>query len=144
MKNFFLEFAKPTRVMNAVAAGLTNQTSDSVDLAGYDGVVFIALLGALTAGQVTKLKLQSSSDDGVADAYADIADTETAAMADADSNKMLVCDLRNPPERYVQAILERGSSNAVIDGVIAIPYHARELPQDVDADVSQSTKVIGA
>jgi hypothetical protein len=59
------EQQKITRVLNAVAAGTTNQNTSSVDMTGWDSVEFVAHLGALTATQVTKLKAQTSSDDAL-------------------------------------------------------------------------------
>lgn len=124
------------RVMNGVVAGTTDQNGTGVNMAGYDGVLFIALLGALTANQVTQLKAQQSSDDGSSDTYADIEGSQTAAMGDDDDNDMLVLDIYRPEEGYVRPVLERGTANAVIDGIIAIRYKARDLP------ITQGARVI--
>lgn len=118
------ENVRISRVINATAAGTTDITSSAVDMGadgGYDGVLFIALFGTLTATQVTKLKAQQSSDDAAADAYADLEGSSTGPLADADSNKMLALDVK-PTERYVKCVVDRGNANAVIDGVIAIQY----------------------
>lgn len=124
-------------VNNAAAAGTTDLTSSSVDMAadvGFDEVTFIAKFGALTATQVTQIKAQQSSDDGSADDFTDIAGSNTGPMADADSNKTLVLTLR-PQKRYVRCVVDRGTANAVLDSVIAIQSMARKLP------VTQSTGV---
>lgn len=127
------------RVMNAVAAGTSDQTSSAVDmqLGGYfDECTFLAAFGALTATQVTKIKVQQSDDDGVADAYSDLAGSESAALADADSNKMLCVTVR-PQKRYLKLIIDRGTANAVIDGVWAIKSQAKDIA------VTQPTTIIG-
>jgi hypothetical protein len=46
------------RALNAVAAGQTDQNGGIIDMANYEGVVFIAALGTLASGAVTGLKAQ--------------------------------------------------------------------------------------
>lgn len=117
-----------SRVLNAVAAGTSDQNSSSVDMAGYEGVLFVALFGTLTATQVTSIKAQSSSDDGSTDTFADLEGTAVGPLTDSDGNKMLLLDVFRPDERYVRCVVDRGTANAVIDGVIAIRYGARSIP----------------
>ena len=132
------------RLSNAVAAGSTDSNGSGVSLAGYDGVLFIALLGTLTANQVTSLKAQQSSDDGSSDAYTDIEGSSTDPMDDADSNKLLLLDVFRPQEEYVRPVVERATANAVIDGVIAIRYRAKDRPVTQGADISQFVKIADA
>jgi hypothetical protein len=114
-----------TRVMNAVAAGTSDQNGSSVDMLGYEGVIFIALLGTLTATQVTSMFAQQSADDST---FASLAGTNVGPAADGDGNKCLVLDVCKPNKRYVRPVIDRGTANAVIDGVIAIQYRARKQP----------------
>lgn len=130
---------KTTRVMNAVAAGTTDQNSSSVDMQNFEGVEFTALLGALTATQVTQMKLQQSSDDGSSDGWSDIEGSQSTAMADDDDNQCIVVDIYKPTKRYVRAVLERGTANAVIDGIVAKQYNARKQPVTNDATTVQDT-----
>jgi hypothetical protein len=144
MQSHLIDDIAVDRVMNAVAAGTTDQNGSGVDLGadgGYDGVLFIALFGTLTANQVTQLKAQQSSDDGSSDAYTDIAGSQGDALADTDGNDMLVLDIFRPEERYVRPVVERGTANAVIDGVIAIRYRAKERPVTQGATVIDVNKL---
>lgn len=127
-----------SRVMNAVAAGTTVQTSSAIDMQGYEGVLLIAALGTLTDTQVTALKAQQSDDDGSSDAYGDLEGTLVGPMANDDDNQLLVLDVYRPAKRYLKAVVNRATANAVIDGVIAIRYGARELPTDQPASVAFS------
>lgn len=140
MLNLFLkDFVSVDRVMNAVAAGTTDQTSAAVDMKAdesFDEVTFMAAFGALTATQVTKIKVQQSDDDGATDTYDDIAGTESAALADTDGNKMLLVTVR-PLKRFVKCIVDRGTANAVIDGVWAFKRRSKKVP------VTQSSDVVG-
>lgn len=129
-KPFMKDVERIERCMNGVVAGTSDQTTSAVDMqAGgfFDEVTFLVLFGALTANQVTTIKVQQSSDDGSADDYTDIEGSASPALADADGNKMIAYTVR-PSKRYLKLIIDRGTANAVIDGVIAIKRFAREVP----------------
>lgn len=149
----FLTYKSAQRQINATAAGTTVLTGpNSFDTQGYDGVVFIAAIGTLTATQVTFLAAQGSADGttwgavGTAASPTNlISGAQTAAMADADSNKLLVLDVFRPQQRFIRAVLYRGTANAVVDGVVAIRYEAKKLPTVQDSTtVSQSKFVVGS
>jgi hypothetical protein len=125
---------KITRVINGTAAGTTDISGTVLDMKGYDSVMFVALFGALTATQVTLLKVQQGQQAGGGD-MADLKDSAVGPLADADGNKCLVLDIHKPRERYVRCVVDRGTANAVIDGVIAIQYNADQEPVTHDATV---------
>lgn len=125
---------KTIRINNAAAAGTTDITCTSVDMSGFNSARFIALLGTLTATQVTKLVIAQSDDDGSTDTYSTI-HTGTAA-ADADSNKMLITEVNFPGKRYLRCVVDRGTANAVVDGVIVELFNASIVPVVADASVS--------
>lgn len=137
--NCLLKDAKISRVMNAVAAGTSAQNTSVVDMAGFDSVMFIALLGDVVSGSVLTLTVNENTanstssptptavTNGATAAY-------TAGASDAD-NTMLVVDVHNITKRYVYATLTRTTQNAPIDGVICIQYNARSVPQTLDASI---------
>jgi hypothetical protein len=136
------ERTRTVRVMNAVAAGTTNQNGTAVDmLAGgqFRGVRFTALFGALTATQVTSLKVQGSADNIT---FSDLAGTNTAALADGDGNKMLISEVYRPTYRYVRPVVLRATANAAIDGVIAELFEPGTEPTTQDTSVSASKQNI--
>lgn len=132
---------KITRVMDGVAAGTTDQTGSSVNMTGFDGVMFVALLGVLSTNQVTSLKAQGSSDDGSSDAFADLLGTDSGDMADDDDDQGIVLDVYRPVEQYIRPILLRATGNAVIDGIIAIQYGPGKKPTINDATTIFNTEV---
>lgn len=137
-----LDQCKTVRSINATAAGTTTINGTGAVMDGYNAVRALGLFGALTATQTTSLKLQQSNDDGSTDPYADITGSQTANMADADSNKLLISDVIRPTKRYVRAVVVRGTANAVIDGVVLEFYKAAgPIPITQDATVSKSVKV---
>lgn len=137
-----LKNANFVRLMNAVAAGTSDQTSSALDMKGYDAVVFLVLFGTLTSTQVTSIKVQQSDDDGSTDAYSDLEGSGSAALADGDSNKMLISEIYRPTKRYLKLIVDRGTANAVIDGVVAIQHHAKVAPVTQGTTVSSSELLV--
>lgn len=131
---------KVTRVLNAVAAGTTAQNGSVIDMQGFDGVVFVAAVGALTATQVTSLKAQDGAVSNLSDA-SDLAGSLVGPLADADGNKLLVLDVYRPQKRYIRPVLNRATANAVIDGIIAIQYSGDKAPTINDATTVAATKL---
>lgn len=131
---------KIIRVMNAVAAGTTNQTSSTIDTLGYTGCLLLAACGTISASAVTTLSAQESKDDGSSDAYTAITGATSATYTPTtDNNKMVALDINRPRKRYVQAVVNRATGNAVIDGVFAVLYNGNAPVVD---DASLLSKVI--
>ncbi|HEV1992417.1 MAG TPA: hypothetical protein VGR34_06095 [Candidatus Dormibacteraeota bacterium] len=131
------------RVQNAAAAAATPLVGTHVDMQGWDNVVFIYGVGALTATQVTALKAQNGNAVGDGD-QADITGAITPAMADGDSNRLLVLEVVRPLLRYVRPTLNRATANAVVDFGIAIQYSGDKVPPAaLDATVSQLLAAVG-
>ena len=123
-----------TRVLDAKAAGTTDLEGTAVDMQTFEGVLFVAAFGALTATQVTALKAQQCpTSDGT---FSDLEDTQVGPLEDDDDNQLLVLDVKNPLERYVRCVIDRGTADAVVDGVIAIQYGPRKKPTSHGSTVS--------
>lgn len=133
---------KVTRVLNAVAAGTTDQNSAAVDMSGFDGVVFIGAVGTLTATAVTGLKAQQDTDSGMGTA-ADL-EGSLASIPDSGSNGVAIVDIYRPKERYVRAVFDRGTANAVLDGIIAIQYKGKKAPTTQDATTVIAAKYLNS
>ncbi len=134
---------KTIRIKNAVVAGTTDQDGTTIDMSGYDAVRCIALLGTLTTTHVTKLVAKGGALANGSDAAA-IPSAETANAGDADSNKMLILDVIQPRQRYITFTLDRGTANAVLDGMIVELYKARVKPQSADTSVTAQAVVVPA
>lgn len=123
------------RVENAAAAGQTTLTSEYVDTAGYDGVIFIVLFGSITSGGAQSVKaLQATASNG-----SDGADLEgsSTTVADSDDNKIVVVDVYRPRERYVAVAALRATQDSVVDGIVAFLYSGSKAP------VTNDTTVVG-
>ena len=121
--------AKVTRVMNSVAAGTSDQNSSSVDMQGYRACQFIAAFGAVTSSAVTSVKVGTSSDNS---SFNDVLGT-SVSVSDDDDNQVVVLDISQPLERYLRITIDRGTANAVSDGVFALQYLASSEPVTHDA-----------
>ena len=126
---------KATRISDAVAAGTTDINCTGVDMKGYESVTFYTLFGTITATAVTSVKAQQSEDNS---SFADLEGT-AITVADDDDNQVAILEIVRPQERYVRLVVDRGTANAVVDGVIAVQTDAIEEPVTHD-----STTVVGA
>ena len=124
MPGMFHERNLLTKVKDVSAANTGDVTSDSVDMAGYEGVIFFASYG--TAATDNLPNAETSSDDGSSDAFTDLAGTEVGVGS---SDEDVWLEIHRPVERYVKVIYARGTSTTLGD-IWAIRYGARTLPQD--------------
>lgn len=120
------------RVSNAAAAGTTDVTSSAIDMQGFEGVKIYFLFGTITTGAATSCKVQQSSDDGDADAYADLA-ASSVTVEDDDDNQAVVIDVYRPQERYLKAVIDRATQDAVVDGILAVKYGPKKVPTSDDS-----------
>ena len=127
----FLKDIKATRVENAAAAGTSDLESDIIDMQGFEGVAFVVLFGTITANAVTSVKVQQDTDS----AGGTMADLEGTGytVADSDDNKAVIVEVYRPLERYIRCVVDRGTQNAVVDGIVAFQYGAAKLPVTQDA-----------
>jgi len=131
---------KVTRVMTSQVAGTSDTLSGTtLDMQGFDGVLFIASFGAITANAVTTLKAQQDTAAGMGTAQ-DLLGTGVSIDDDEDT-KALVLDIYQPLERYVRCQIVRATANAVVDGVIAIQYGARVTPTTNDSTTVADTEL---
>lgn len=140
MLTSILKDCKITRVMNAVTAGQTSQDSSVLDMAGFDGVIFIALLNTVVDTCVLTLTAKENTANSTSSPTpTSVTDGATAALtASGNSNNVLAVDVVRPSKRYVFANLTRTTANATIDGIIAIQYRTRNLPVTQPATLAAS------
>lgn len=94
-----------------------------VDMAGYEGVVFLARMATPNAGNYISVA-QSDDLSGSPDGYSDLlASKVTTGTAD----EVVFCEVYRPTKRYLLPTITRGASTTV-EGFIAIRYGAKKLP----------------
>ncbi len=131
-----MNLANETKIIrhsNAVAAGTTAITpSSGIDMKGFDSCLFLASFGAIVSGAATSVKVQQSSDDGVADGYSDLEGT-SVTVADDDDNQVVAVEVVKPQKRYLKMIVSRATQNATLDGIVAILSGAKHVPTTHDS-----------
>jgi hypothetical protein len=128
-------------IQAALADGQTDPDSDSIDMQGWDGCLFIGSVGTITGAGTVDLTVEGSADDS---SFAALSGATAQASAAADSDKILAIDVLQPKDtdRYLRTALTRGTANSVYNGTLAMRYRAREFPTtwtaaDLAADLVQ-------
>jgi hypothetical protein len=137
--------SQETKISSAITptagvAGTTDIEGTVIDMSGFDSVMAIVRMGAITGSAVTSVKWQSGTDSSVSDA-ADLTGT-SITIADDDDDQIFVLDLVKPRERYVRIYVDRATQNAVVASAEYIQYNARTVPitqgSGVTAEVHES------
>ena len=141
MNGFLTESMKIDVISAAVVAGTSLVTSNALDMQGYDGVAFLALLGDVLDTSVLTLTGKendtNSNSGGTTISGATAAFTADATSADS---KAIVVDVLRPTKRYVYCTLARATANAVVNSLVAILYQGHNLPIS-NSDLIALTKV---
>lgn len=129
--------AEVVRVFEAdtlVGAGAGDET-DIIDMAGYEAVAFLVVVGDIGAAGLT-VTAQQSDDAFVADED-DLEDGEVT-IADADDDLVAIIDIGKPAKRYVRLAMVPGANDCDVDAVIALKYRARNVPVTQGATVVET------
>lgn len=116
MARNFLSRQKLVKVADHTAAGTSDVTTAIVDTAGYEGVVFFSSFG--TADATNTVKVQQNT----ANQTTGMADLTGTSVASGTTNEDVIVEIRQPQERYVQAVFARGASST-LESVWAILYN---------------------
>lgn len=116
MARNFLSRQKVVKVKDHSTASTDAVTSDIVDTAGYEGVVFFSSFG--TANATNSVKVQQNT----ANQTTGMADLLGTSVASGSSDEDVIVEIHNPQERYVQAVFTRGASST-LESVWAVLYN---------------------
>lgn len=119
------------------AAGTSAITSSALDMAGFDGVLFIIPAGTIVSGAATSLKLTDCTTTG--GSYADVAGTNQT-IADTDDDKCYYVDVLRPQLQFLKLVISRATQNATFGGIFAVQYQKRSLLQ---AGMTHGSNVAG-
>lgn len=144
MDRNLLNNCKITRVMNdGNGAASANPTKGTIlDMAGFQGVMFVAMMGDVVSGAVVALRAAGSDINDTAE-MALLAGSAggTAGASDFD-DKLVVLDVVEPGYRYIEPQLFHTTQNAPFDGVMAIQYRADQKPTVQGATVVASATLL--
>ncbi len=91
--------------------------SDSVDMAGFDGVVFMGTMTTVNASNFANVA--TSTDDS---SFADLLGSKVTPGDDADQ---WAIEIHKPLERYLRCEVDRGGANTATEAIFAFQYTAR-------------------
>lgn len=103
--------------------------STGLDMAGYDGVVFISTVTGSSAG-ANALKAAWSALSST-DAATNFTDYPTAHVKSASASTVydkLVLDVVRPVKRYIQAVVQLAATSEVLLDITAIQYRGSKAP----------------
>ncbi len=125
---------KIDQVLGYFAAGTTVKKSDIVDMAGYEGCMFIYQFGTLIeAGTLAAVINGNTVNATGGDALAEVTATHTVTAADALlTQSAIALDVFQPEpslHRYLEAQITPAVQNAVLLGIVAIRYNGKLKPE---------------
>ena len=127
----------PLRISGAVAAGTGDTiTFTEVDTKGFNSVLFLVTLGAVTATGTARLNAKASDTTGTygAGTIDTLATAAQEALATTgDSNKIMSLEVYKPRRRFLRAQLVRATANVAVESVLAILYNAQDEPTTLAA-----------
>jgi hypothetical protein len=115
MNNF-----KITLVKAAQTEAGTDVTTDIIDMAGFEGVVFFGTIATANAANYIYAQQDTASNGAT---MADLAGTKVVAAA---NGQVVWLDIYKPEKRYVRAYIERGGANTATGDFYAIQYQGRK------------------
>lgn len=125
---------KLTKVLAAASSAGTALDSASVDMEGFEGVMFFGRIATVDAANFANVA--QSSDDS---SFADLLGTKVVPGDDADS---FLIDVFRPTDRYLRCEIDRGGTNTATGDVYALQYGgARKVPTSHGATVDAETHV---
>lgn len=133
---------KRTAILGYSAAGASKKTSSILNMDGWDGVIFTAILGTtIEAGTIDVFVEQNTANatSGMARLATTTAYTVPATPA---ALTTIEVDIYKPREQYLQCNITPASQNAVILGILATQYRGHLCPATQDASVVKVTKLI--
>lgn len=131
------------KVSNGATAGTTEVDSSILDMSGYDGVIFIVDLAAVTDASVLTLNTQQNTANQTS-GMATITGASATFTASTSSNKALLVDVYRPLQRYVRAAFTRTAQNATVNTIIAIQYKSMFRPTTLDSSIIASATIVGS
>jgi hypothetical protein len=112
-------------VVEKVADGATSAGTDvngtTVDLQGFDGVMFFARIATANAGNFIKVQEGATTSP-----TADLAGSKAIAAVNGD---VVLVDIYRPLKRYARAVIVRAGTNTVTGDLYAVKYVGRVSPK---------------
>lgn len=134
-----LDRMKVTQVINPGVNASGGITSGEIDMAGFNGCMFLMPVGALDG--VLDLKVMSSSTSG--GTLAAITGAAITQMTAGQDNNLVAIDIYRPTNRYLKVVSTATGTTGANFGVVAIQYDPTgNTPLTQPASVDEIVKVV--
>ena len=120
---YLTDNVKITKLADHSTAATSDVTSSELDMAGFEGVVFVTSFGTANTGNLVTVHGADTSG-------AEAATTTTCSSGSSDED--VIVDVINPTFRYLKLVATRGASST-LESIWAIQYGARTKNQTSDA-----------
>jgi hypothetical protein len=125
-------------VIPQTAAGQATTNGAEVDMAGFDGVAFVLIVGTITTTGTVTMHVEECILTGFGTPI-DIVGTAILVTQSTQSNMIAVTEIIQPQHRFVRpVVVTAGGANSVLGGVLAIKYQAKSMPTVQGATVAAS------
>jgi len=119
------------------AASSTDDNSTRFDMQGYENVIFLCTITDSADTGVATLTIETDVADADAGMAASPAVATATSAADDDLNgTLLIAELKNPLERYVQGVRKSATANIAFGEIVCIRYNGSKVP------ISQSSTTV--
>jgi hypothetical protein len=118
----FLSTHKVVMAKAAQTAATSDVASDIIDTAGYGGVAFVTAFG--TAAANNTIQVEQDAVNGAGGMLGILGSKVTCGA----SGKAVVSVATSPQDRYVRAVLKRGTSSTS-ETIWAVLFNANTIPQ---------------
>lgn len=112
------------------ASGTADRNGETLDMAGFGGVLLVVKFAAIAAGSVLSVKAQQGTESDLSDA-ADLKDTGIT-VADDDDNQIVVLDIKRPSKPYVRVVVDKDGENETAESAVYVLYDPLTQPTVVD------------
>jgi len=144
MSSHLLDEIEVHEINAPVGSGTADTDSDILDMANFDGVMFVVpVTDSAATGTLTLTMEQADTNSGGAMAATVATTVVTCAINDDLNDKFVVLDVMRPSKQYVRLNFVSATANIATGNVIAIKYRARDVATtQPTADVNGSAKFV--
>lgn len=136
---------KVDQVLGYYAAAQTTRKSDVIDMAGYEGCMFIFEFGTLLETGTIACDINGNTTNATGGTKLAGGATYTVTAAGALLGKSaIVVDIFQPEpttSRYIEAMITLGVANTLITGITAIRYQGKYKPELTTGLLASSSAV---
>ena len=144
MKETLLEGVVVSHGLAPIAlASSTDSNSTRFDMSGFQGIMFVLPVADSVATGVATLTAEQNdidSDTGMT-ALVDATAAATCVITDDLNNQLLIVDVHEPRERWLQGNVTSATANIAFSSMIVLRYRPGYKPTVQDATVLASARV---